>query len=122
MCDSEEPHSGELFKLVVDEAAAEERIALEDDDTYRYTVSMSTDSSPLDLERTNLSSPEQATGDECAVLDVLDLDIMKCLGVGGVVGSGEGVFHAPNSDFFCFPARTCKVLQVRACLTPSQSW
>ena len=31
--------------------------------------------------------------------------IMKSLGVGGVVGIGEGVFHAPTSFFFSFPCR-----------------
>ena len=34
--------------------------------------------------------------------------MMKCLGVGGVVGSGEGIFHAPNSDFFSF---SCQNMQ-----------
>ena len=33
---------------------------------------------------------------------------MKCLGVGGVVGSGEGIFHAPNSDFFSFSCQNMR--------------
>ena len=33
-------------------------------------------------------------------MEVLTVYTMKTLGVGGVVGIGEGIFHAPNSDFF----------------------
>ena len=35
--------------------------------------------------------------------------MMKCLGVGGVVGSGEGVFHAPNSDFLSSSCRNMRI-------------
>ena len=47
--------------------------------------------------------------DSTSIVWVLIVYTMKSLGVGGVVGIGEGVFHASSSDFFSFSCRNMRI-------------
>ena len=54
-------------------------------------------------------------------MDVLTVYVMKTLGVGGVVGIGEGIFHAPNSDFYSFSCRNIGIHESAGHFDPRQS-